>query len=332
MSLREIAVADRPQIAELIALYDHELWRRPYPSGEWKDEYLEGWLGYVAEAGGRLTGLALGSIDPHGTGAVHLVFVREEARRHGLAKALLAALVARFREAGASWVTLNVDTTNEVGLAVWRRLGFVEDAVHLNTPLDRLVERLVPRDAEPSFASIHIQSDDERSIERAVQMLDARYGGRAGTVLLPPRSGWTVLYDERCDEDRMAQKQLADEISDRLGAVVVAMAVEAGEVVRLALYERGRLVDEYLSVPEYYGPLPRVDALSLAANPTVISRLTGADAAAVRAVLRTAESAVELPPAAQHAEEIGGVLGLAGAALGYARGRELPGAVPLERG
>ena len=38
------------------------------------------------------------------------------------------------------------------------------------------------------------------------------------------------------------------------------------------------MVDEYLSVPTWYGELPKGDELALAANPTLVSRLTGADA------------------------------------------------------
>ena len=56
------------------------------------------------------------------------------------------------------------------------------------------------------------------------------------------------------------------------------------------------MVDEYLSVPEYFGALPPGDALALRANPTVVSRLTGAEAARVRATRATAERPDDLPP------------------------------------
>ena len=39
-------------------------------------------------------------------------------------------------------------------------------------------------------------------------------------------------------------------------------------------------VDEYASVPEYHGELPPGDVVALGANPTVVARLTGADARA----------------------------------------------------
>ena len=69
--------------------------------------------------------------------------------------------------------------------------------------------------------------------------------------------------------------------------------------MRFRLYERGRMVDEYLSVPTFYGELPKGDELALAANPTLVARLTGADRDEVRRVARTAESPADLPPAAE---------------------------------
>ena len=108
-----------------------------------------------------------------------------------------------------------------------------------------------------------------------------------------------------------------NQLSERLGAVVVALALEEGAVVRFLLFDRGRMVDEYLSVPAYYGPLPRVDEIALAANPTLVARLTGADPARVRAVARTAGSLAELPPAPELLAQIAEVLGLAGAEHGF---------------
>src|SRR5262249_36436330 len=84
-------------------------------------------------------------------------------------------------------------------------------------------------------------------------------------------------------------RRLAHELSERLGAVTVALSLE-GEVVRFRLYERGRMVDEYLSVPTYYGALSTGDELALAANPTLVARLTGADKEQVRRIPRAPRS------------------------------------------
>jgi hypothetical protein len=63
-------------------------------------------------------------------------------------------------------------------------------------------------------------------------------------------------------------------------------------------------------VPTYYGELPKGDELALAANPTLVARLTGADRDEVKRIARTAESPAELPPAAQLYEQIARLMGL----------------------
>jgi hypothetical protein len=83
--------------------------------------------------------------------------------------------------------------------------------------------------------------------------------------------------------------------------------------------ERGGIVDEYRSVPEFYGPLPPGDVIGLAANPTVLARLTGADPQAVKQVARTSSSPANLPPAREILASFARVLGLEGAEHGYAQ-------------
>ena len=53
--------------------------------------------------------------------------------------------------------------------------------------------------------------------------------------------------------------RFARELSSRMGAVVVALALELDQVVRMIALDRGVIVDEYRSVPEFYGPLPPGD-------------------------------------------------------------------------
>jgi hypothetical protein len=116
-----------------------------------------------------------------------------------------------------------------------------------------------------------------------------------------------------------------------MGAVVLQLGVEEGQVVRFVLLERGRTMDEYLSVPEYYGEVPPGDVISLAANPTVVARLTGADPAEVRRVAVNGKSPAELPPADELAASVAQLLGVEGGAHGYARAAEIPDAVDLPR-
>jgi hypothetical protein len=139
------------------------------------------------------------------------------------------------------------------------------------------------------------------------------------------------VYDDVCDRNPEMLRRLARELSDRIGAVGLLLGLERDELVRMILFERGRIVDEYLSVPEFYGPLPPGDVIGLAANPTVVSRLTGADAETVRRIARTAATPAELPPARELLSALAEALGIEGAEHGWADAPELEGAVRLAR-
>ena len=154
-------------------------------------------------------------------------------------------------------------------------------------------------------ATTHVQTDDEVSVERAV----AQFLPRLEAPQVTASDSWIRVVDPILDHDRDAHGRFAKELSERLGAVTVALAQE-GDVVRFRLYERGRMVDEYLSVPTYYGELSKGDELALEANPTLVSRLTGADRDEVRRLIRTAASPADLPPDLY--EQIAALMGLEG--------------------
>jgi len=233
--------------------------------------------------------------------------MRPRARRQGVVKQLLRECVATARASGAATLSLHVLLTNTEAHAVWRRLGFESVSTFMAAPLDVLEERLVERESGEYRATTHVQSDDEVSVERAV----AQFLPRLEEPVLTTNGSWIRATDPVLVRDRDAHGRFARELSERLGAVTVALALE-GAVVRFRLYERGRMVDEYLSVPTFYGELSKGDELALAANPTLVSRLTGADRDEVRRVARTAETPADLPPAAELYHQLARLMGLEG--------------------
>jgi hypothetical protein len=241
----------------------------------------------------------------------------------------LRELVEQARAAGEEH--LAVETSHDAGDA-WIRAGFSEVTRVLTAPVEA-IESHLGRSREPSFGSIHIQSDDLDAVTRAVQQFVPRLpGGSNGSVVVPPREGWTSVYDELGDREPEMLRRLARELSDRMGAFVVAIGAEEGTVVRYVALERGRVVDEYLSVPEHYGSLPPGDVIAFGANPRLMGRLTGADPDAVRDTARTARSPEELPPAPELLAEIAELFSLPGATHGYETARSADGAIDLPRG
>jgi GNAT superfamily N-acetyltransferase len=221
---------------------------------------------------------------------VDVLYVRPEARDRGLGTELLRAA---GEHAGPDAVLeLEVLESNTGARRLYERLGF------------RTVDRTLALELSaapkggPTIGAVHVQNDDADKVQRdAAKVLRREPEVAAG-------DGWT-----RVDAQPEELRNLARELSFTTG-VSVALSLEDGAVVRYVLFDRGSMVDEYLSVPEYFGELPPGDVMALGANPTVVARLTNADPARVRAVARTASSPEELPPAEELYRQIAEVLGV----------------------
>ena len=311
MTIRPATEADQAALRELWEEFEAEVPLHVEEPETWEDEWKDtlddiraGGV-FLAEDDEGPVGVARIESTERGRAHVQLVHVRERGRRQGVAKALLRACVAVAREQGAAYVSLEVLTSNERAVTVWRRLGFQEYSLAMAAPVEALEQRLEERDPGEHRASTHVQTDDETSVERAV----AQFVPRLEQPLVSATESWIRIADPVLDRDRDAHGRFAREVSERLGAVTVALAQE-GEVVRFRLYERGRMVDEYLSVPAYYGELPKGDELALEANPTLVARLTGAAKDDVRRVARTAASPADLPPAGELYVQIAKLMGV----------------------
>jgi ribosomal protein S18 acetylase RimI-like enzyme len=292
------------------------------------DEMVADGLGFVAEEDGEVAGFALARRKEGTRGLLSDIYVRPESRRRGHAAELTRAVADALQKRGATHITLAVRVDNATARTVYARWGFRERTLSLYAPVDELLNRLSGAGDTASFGSVHVQTDDVTAVSRASCPFISRLPGNSeGTVVSQPRNGWVAVYDELCDREPDMLQRLARELSDRMGAVVLAIGLERGVVVRYNLYERGRSVDEYLSVPEYYGPLPSGDAVALGANPTVVARLTGADRARFRGVARTAASPDDLPPADELLSSMAAEMKIEGATHGFAEAIDLPGAV-----
>ena len=339
MNVRRATTNDLVAITELWRRFDHEL--PPPVHAEPTDEEKE--LGEIAEIlGSHLAFLAEGDDgSPIGFALVRKrtprlatltdLYVAGDERRRGVATQLMREAVDTLRAEGIEHLDLDVQVSNGVAHSLYGRWGFRDEVVIMAARVQDLEEHIGRREAG-SFGSIHIQTDDLSAVEGAVRQFVPRLpGGSRGSLVAPPRNGWISVYDDVCDREPEMLRRLARELSDRMGSVVLVLGVEQDELLRLILFERGRVVDEYLSVPEFHGPLPPGDVVGLAANPTVIQRLTGADADAVRRIARTAPAAADLPPARELLAELAAALRVEGSEHGWSDAPEIPGAVRIER-
>jgi ribosomal protein S18 acetylase RimI-like enzyme len=319
VTIRPATESDHDRLHELWTEFQDEVGGPAFLRETWElawadlRRHIGAGLAFVGEADGRVTAFAFATVPEETPDLGHVtdLYVEPSSRRRGLARALMGRITTSLQERGIGHIGLDVRVDNAGGRAFYDGLGLVEEERFLATSVSTVQERLAePERERRSFGSTHVQTDDETSVERAVTQFLPRLGGSTHTVVTPPRNGWITVYDDRCDQDRTAHRRFAGELSERLGAPSVALRLEEGAVVRFYLHERGRMVDEYLSVPTYYGEVNKADELSLAANPTLVARLTGADPGRVRAVARTASTPSELPPAPELLAEIAAVMGL----------------------
>lgn len=337
MNVRGATADDQQTLERLYREFEAELPAPPYADVDLEQELAEvreivgEGLAFLAETDGEVLGFVLGRARP-AVGQVTDLYVVPDARRRGIAAALVGELLEVFRERGLEHVAIDAMAENAGARAVYRRWGFQELRIDLAAPLEEVARRLQPAGEGETFGSIHVQTDNLAAIERAVRTFVPRLPGRSrGSIVAPPRNGWIAVYDDVADRDPRMLRRLARELADRMGAVALALGVEVGAVARFILYERSSIVDEYLSVQEYYGQLPPGDVIALAANPRVVARLTGADPAAIRAAAVHARSPEELPPAREVLTNLAAAMGIEGAEHGWADAPELPGAIRIDR-
>jgi len=339
VNVRAATEQDIPAIQELWRAFEQEL---PPPAHVVVDheqelreieQIVREEVAFLADdESGEPAGFALARRKNPRLGFLSDLYVRPDARRGGIARALVREVTAALAERGVEVVSLEVGAANERARSIYSRWGFREDLLELVVPLETLTSRLRDEHTGRTFGSVHVQSDDQGGLERAVRQFVPRLpGGSRGSIVTAPRNGWIAIYDDVCERDPRQLRRLAKELGDRTGGVVLALGVEQGAVVRFVLFERGSVVDEYLSVQEHYGPLPPGDVIALAANPRVVSRLTGADPAAVRAAALHGSSPDELPPAEEVLAGIASAIGIEGAEHAWSDAPELPGAVRIER-
>ena len=173
-------------------------------------EIVDSGLAFLAEEDGTPVGFALARRTDKRLGRLTDLYVVPDARRGGVAAALVRAAVEALAAQGVEHLDLEVTAGNAGARAVYHRWGFGEDVVVLVAPVAALRERLAPGRHAESFASLHVQTDAVTDVERAVRAFAPRIGSTTSTVV-GPRNGWVAVYDEVIDEEPTALVRFARE-------------------------------------------------------------------------------------------------------------------------
>jgi hypothetical protein len=72
--------------------------------------------------------------------------------------------------------------------------------------------------------------------------------------IVPAKSGWISLYERQASEqDDRRIRELAGDLSKDLQVAIIAFLVHDSDIACYWLYDKGQLLDEYNSNPEYFG-------------------------------------------------------------------------------
>ena len=136
-SIRPATADDSEQIVALAdSVASEERWIVAQPgdttaleeTARWVELVAHGGLSLVAESEGRVAGHLIGRHTQDGDGEVGLI-VGSGFRRQGLGEALMNASVAWARLAGITKLTLSVFSDNEPAIALYQKLGFVQEGI-----------------------------------------------------------------------------------------------------------------------------------------------------------------------------------------------------------
>ena len=216
-----------------------------------------------------------------------------------------------MKEKGATRVSLDVLCDERASRAtVWQRLGFEEVALVMATPLDALERRLAD-DAGRRVAR-------RRSTSRATTTRLGRARGRAVRAAArgargrrPRANGWIRIRDPLFDADRDAQCA-ASRASSPTGSAPSSSRSRSSTARSCASGSTSAAAwsTSTSRCRRSTAQLSKGDELALEANPTLVARLTGADRDDGAAVMRTATSPADLPPAEELYEAIARTMGL----------------------
>jgi ribosomal protein S18 acetylase RimI-like enzyme len=139
MEIRRATEADLHVMRRLWNDFTAEATFTPYPGSAFDQSLVTKHIALVAESAGNVVGTVYANTASPDFGYVFGLYTRPEARRRGVAKALMRAIASVLRDEGRRYVVLSVDTPNEKARALYDRLGFEDAARMLRAEVDALL-------------------------------------------------------------------------------------------------------------------------------------------------------------------------------------------------
>lgn len=139
MEIRRATEGDLSVMRRLWNEFTAEATFTPYPGSPFEPSLVTKHIALLAEEGDQVVGTVYANTSNPDFGYVFGLYTRPEARRRGVAQALMRAIASALRGEGRRYLVLSVDTPNEKARALYDRLGFEDAARMLRVEIDALI-------------------------------------------------------------------------------------------------------------------------------------------------------------------------------------------------
>jgi ribosomal protein S18 acetylase RimI-like enzyme len=140
VEIRRATEADLELMRSLWDAFTREATFTPYPGSAFDPSLVVKHVALVAQEGKAVGGTVYVNTASPDFGYVFGLYVVPEARRRGIARALMREVARLLRDQGRAYVVLTVDTPNEHARAFYAELGFEDAARALRAEVGQLLE------------------------------------------------------------------------------------------------------------------------------------------------------------------------------------------------
>ncbi len=148
-----------------------------------------------------------------------------------------------------------------------------------------------------------------------------------GTLVSPSINGWVSIYDSYGDWQVPEVGDWAEQLSREMKTAALLFIVHDSDILLYQAYDSGVLLDEYQSIPDYWGDVTEEEKMRLAGKPDVLAGLAGKpDKKDVIASLLKADN---FTFADDQLEALSRELGISNTSFSYAYIADLIGTKPL---
>jgi ribosomal protein S18 acetylase RimI-like enzyme len=140
VEIRRATEADLELMQSLWDTFTREATFTPYPGSPFDPSLVVKHIALVAQEGGAVVGTVYMNTSSPDFGYVFGLYVVPEARRRGIARALMREAARILRDQGRAYVVLTVETPNEEAHALYAELGFEDAGRSLRAEVGQLLE------------------------------------------------------------------------------------------------------------------------------------------------------------------------------------------------